>query len=404
LSGDSRRGRPPLPAPILGVPRPDFDGHGITNLMSSIGSVLGAPPSPYPPSPLLEPKPLAGCRRLVLMVIDGLGYAYLTTAGRRSRLHSHLKGRLTSVFPPTTAAAIPTFLTGYPPQQHGFTGWFTYFRELGTLLTTLPFRPRCSSASLSETGLNPLALSAAPPIFDRLQADSFVVSPAHIAHSDFNRAFSGRAEIRPFRTLEEFFASIRDALETTSPRCYVYAYWAELDRLAHEFGIDSRQVRAHFRELDRAFSRFVEQLEGSRTTLLLTADHGFVDTAPRLAIQLADHPSLAEMLALPLCGESRTVFCYLRPGRERRFEDYVTSHLGHACHLLRSERLLAAGFFGRGKAHPRLNERIGDYTLLMKGRHILKDWILGEKAYQQVGVHGGITRDELYVPLVRVDC
>ena len=42
-----------------------------------------------------------------------------------------------------------------------------------------------------------------------------------------------------------------------------------------------------------------------RTTLIVTADHGFVDSPADEAIDLAAHPGLRDTLLLPLCGEPR---------------------------------------------------------------------------------------------------
>jgi hypothetical protein len=47
-----------------------------------------------------------------------------------------------------------------------------------------------------------------------------------------------------------------------------------------------------------------------------------------------------------------------------------------------------------------LHERIGDYTLLMKDCAIIKDWLPGERHYAQIGVHGGLSSQEMYVPLI----
>jgi hypothetical protein len=35
----------------------------------------------------------------------------------------------------------------------------------------------------------------------------------------------------------------------------------------------------------------------------------------------------------------------------------------------------------------------------MKDRYVIKDWLPGEGRFVHVGVHGGLTREELYVPL-----
>ena len=43
---------------------------------------------------------------------------------------------------------------------------------------------------------------------------------------------------------------------------------------------------------------------------------------------------------------------------------------------------------------------LGDFTLLMRGRHTIKDWLPGERRYVHVGAHGGLSEEELFVPLV----
>ena len=54
--------------------------------------------------------------------------------------------------------------------------------------------------------------------------------------------------------------------------------------------------------------------------------------------------------------------------------------------------------FGLGPANPRLLERIGHYTLVMKDNYTIKDWIPGEQRHLTLGVHGGVSAAEMYVP------
>ncbi len=42
---------------------------------------------------------------------------------------------------------------------------------------------------------------------------------------------------------------------------------------------------------------------------------------------------------------------------------------------------------------------MGDFTLLAQGRFSIKDLVRGERSYMQIGVHGGTSDAELYVPL-----
>jgi hypothetical protein len=369
--------------------------------MSALLRAFGAPPpSLYAPVEMLGAAELDR-RTVVLFVIDGLGDEFLMRS-RAPALAGRRRGRLTSVFPSTTASAITTFLTGEAPQQHGLTGWHTYLKEVGSVVTLLPFVARHGGEPLSRAGIQAGPLFGHTAVFDRLNARSVIVAPERIIHSDFNVAHSGRAERRGYVTQAQLFGTLSAIVRAATERTYVYAYWPELDHLAHEHGIGSKAVRTHLAELDAAFARFLAHVRGADATIVVTADHGFVDVPPERNIELDMHPALAETLVLPLCGERRAPYCYVHPERRADFERYVRERLAHACELHESRALIEEGWFGLGPPHPRLHERVGHYTLLMKENWTLKDWLTGERRFVQAGVHGGTTADEMYVPLIVV--
>jgi predicted AlkP superfamily pyrophosphatase or phosphodiesterase len=384
----SEADRPENPAFTL----PDYRGGSLVNLMSSITCALGGS-SPYPPLAMLPPEALSGARHLVLLVVDGLGHQYLQS--RAGALRRHLRGQLTSVFPSTTASAIPTFLTGLAPQQHGLTGWNMYFREIGAIVAPLPFRVRTGRHALREAGVTPATLFGLTPLFDRLPLPCHVVSPKNIIHSDFNVALSGRAQRHGYDSLEEMAALIANLMRSAAPS-YVHAYWPQLDSLAHEHGIHSEEVATAFAALDAAFARLLDVAHDS--VVIVTADHGFIDVND--TIDLDEHPALRETLLLPLCGEPRMAYAYVRAGREASFEEYVQSRLADRVQLFRSADVLRQGWLGPGEPHPALRDRLGDFVLIPRGQAILRDWIMGEKRYRHIGVHGGLSTAEMVVPLV----
>ncbi|MFH0933846.1 MAG: alkaline phosphatase family protein, partial [Pseudomonadota bacterium] len=328
----------------------------------------------------------------------GLGHDYLIN--HDSVLRQHLHSPLTSVFPSTTASAIPTFLTGLAPQQHGLTGWHMYVREIGAIAAPLPFRLRTGRRSLHHAGVTPTTLFGVTPLYDRLPLPCHVVSPQHIIHSDFNVALSGQATRHGYDTLDDMFALITGLLRSDAPRSYVHAYWPQLDSLAHEYGIHSPQVAAAFAALDAGFAQLVNVARDSGSRVIVTADHGFIDTSAEQTIDLDDHPGLRATLLLPLCGESRMAYAYVRAGRETQFEDYVRVQLANRVLLFKSEDILQLGWLGPGEAHPALRNRIGDYVLIPLGHAILRDWLKGEERHTHIGVHGGLTAAEMIVPLV----
>ena len=385
------------PKDYLALTLPDYGGSGLVNLMSSIATALGGT-SPYPPLAALPPAALACARHVVLLVVDGLGHDYLL--GRDGALRWHLHGQLTSVFPSTTASAIPTFLTGLAPQQHGLTGWNMYFREIGAIAAPLPFRARTGHHLLSKAGVTPSELFGLAPLFDRLSLPCHVVSPQNIIHSDFNVALSGRAKRHGYKTLEEMFDQIAGLLRSDAPRSYVHAYWPQHDSLAHEYGVHSEPVAEAFDALDAAFGQLADVARARDSVVIVTADHGFIDTSADQTIDLDDHPKLRETLLLPLCGEPRASYAYVRSGREVAFEEYIHDQLADRVQLFRSEAVLSKGWLGPGVAHAALRDRLGDYVLLPRAHGILRDWLKGEERYTHIGVHGGLSAAEMIVPLV----
>ncbi|MGF1548048.1 MAG: alkaline phosphatase family protein [Thiotrichales bacterium] len=377
---------------------PDYEGGGIVNLMQSLISGCGGVPR-YPLAAGLSAAEVAAARHVAFWVIDGLGYDWLSAHLGQGCLASHRRAPLTSVYPSTTAAAITSFLTGAPPRRHGLVGWFTYLRELDNVFAVLPGRLRGGEVLESY---DPRRFTGLAPVFDQLAVPSYVIAPEHIAHSRFNQAYLGRAKLVTFRTLPELFARATQVLRTARERVFLYLYWPELDSIGHEFGMESREAWSHLRTLDTEFARWLEQISGSDTLVVVTADHGQVDTRAADHLALDDHPELAACLVQPFGGEPRAVYCHVHPERRERFLQYVDGQLGTYLDCRPASELVAAGWYGAGPSHPEISQRIGDYVLVMKDRYVLKDWLPGELRYRQVGVHGGTRAEEMWVPLIAV--
>ena len=381
---------------------PDYQSNSIANLMQSLAESRGGDVGLYPPLAGLDRQTLKAARNVVLFVIDGLGADYLSQHPH-SCLYQHLHAKITTVAPPTTAAAVSTFLTGLAPQQHALTGWFTYLRELGSVVTVLPYVLRAGGPSLGESNRHATALLNLPSFFDRLAVDSYSVMPDWMLSSEFNRMVTGRATPVAYRGYQHCFDEVARLCRLAS-KTYIYAYWAGFDALAHEHGVASQTVATHFHKLDQAFEKLLAELEGSDTALLVCADHGFIDSPAEHRLNLADHPLLKECLQVPLCGEPRLAYCYVRHNKRQPFEAYVQQNLSHAAELFASQALVEKNLFGLGDPHPELSARIGDYTLVMKDNYVITGRLPGDAPLQMVGYHGGLSHAEIYVPLVLAQC
>lgn len=379
---------------------PDYRGGSILNLVQSIAEACAAQGlPPYAPLAALPPARIAEARHVILLVADGLGVAMLDRHPAAPTLRGAQLATLTSVFPSTTASAIPSFMSGLAPAAHGLCGWHMHLEEVGRTLAILPLTPRDEPGSVGGADL-PQRLFDYPTLYQRLARPSYVLAPRGIAGSPFNTWHTRGATAIAYDGLDELGERIVDLVDSASEPSFIYAYYGEYDRLAHDHGCASAPARAEIERIDAAFGGLVERLAGRGALLMLTADHGFIDSPTEHLIDLDHHPHFGALLARPLCGERRVAYAWVDAGRQAEFVAYANENFAEAIDLQRSEDVLGAGLFGPPPYHPRLRSRLGDFTLLMRDDWTIKDWLPGEKRHAMIGVHGGLSAAEMQVPLI----
>jgi hypothetical protein len=205
-----------------------------------------------------------------------------------------------------------------------------------------------------------------------------------------------------FQTFDGFFKQVRSSIrKKNSKKRYIFAYLASFDSLCHKYGYDDKRTEEHFWKLDKQLERLSKYADKFNTAIIITADHGQVITKEKDEIILvADHPEFAECLAMPLCGEPRFAFCYVKPHKKEQFERYVKNNFSKFCEMHVSTELIEKKYFGLFENNPKLADRVGDYTLIMKDNYIIKDFVLGEEKRVFIGNHGGMSKEEMFVPLI----
>ena len=374
------------------------DGASLLALVATLERALGGN-SPYPPLPALQASHALSARCVVLLVVDGMGEARL--ARHDADLLRHRLVTLRSVFPSSTAPAITTLLTGRPPAMHGVPAWDFAIEPEERVLTFLPFQMRDGLPMPQRQGqtLQPADVLCCGPLAARLTDLDFVsVSPRQIVDSAVTQALTPGVQRVAFDDFGGLLAAIESAVAATTRRRFVYAYWGELDALSHAHGVDAEITRMHQRAVADGIRGLGRRLSGYGATLLVTADHGFVDT-PHVC-DLASHPQLRACLRKPLCGEPRAAFCYVHPEHRARFIDYVDTVLATRFECIEAQALATSGALGTAEVPAEILRRYGDFVLVGRDGSVLVDSGDGRPPFRQVGVHGGLLADELEVPLL----
>ena len=382
------------------LPRPDYDGGSIVNLMSSIIRARGGR-SPHRPLNGLPPARIRSYKKVVLLLLDGLGakqlHRFILAKKGRKFFAIHPWQKITTACPATTAAVVTTLATGSSPAEHAILGWHLHLPDLGMVGTLLPFVTRTDTPIATDT-FNLEKYLALPAPLATTRGRRVLISQGTIPASRTSMAQPWWTERHSFQNLDGLLRQLR-ACARSPGRAYAYAYWPDYDTICHGCGPDGRSSARHLAELDTFLARVRRALAGTNTLLLVTADHGHMQT--RTGIDLSAIPGFYDTLSILPSGDARMVQCFVRPSRVKDFLRLTrAAPLLGACACVRHSEVLRSGILGPGTPHPALANRLGDYVLFAAPGHaFLYPTALSRTKGIKRGNHGGLSDDELNVPL-----
>jgi len=365
----------------------------LINLMASIENCFGGK-SKYNELRLLKSKEIKS-KNVVLIIFDGMGYEFFRKYLMKSSLAPYLKGNITSVLPAGTTSAISTVYTGMLPIETGMVGWYTFLRGLGVISVGIPYQARFSKESLGEySDINDVY--SIKPLSNRIKRDSYTIMPKDLKKSSFNNSSTGKSTPLYYKSHSEMFKKILKKVRKSNKK-YIYAYSPYPDKFLHGHG-EGEKVLDEMKKIEKAFSKFLKKIKNTDTTIIVTADHGLKRVKKRLIKE--EHPELDDCLTMPICGESGLGYCYVKSGKEKKFEKIIKTKFKNYCDIFKSEDFVKKGYFGKAKEHGEFRNRIGDYVLVFKENHGNGSKLINSSTTKNIFSHGGMTKEEMLVPLI----
>ena len=350
----------------------------------------------------------------VVVLVDGLGLEML----RQRRGHTPTLRRwwapggggvksgedsgILTCRPSTTASALTMLGTSALPGTTGMVGYSVLRPGLGPVLPAATVPSPAQLLSLitwkGDDAPNPRAWQDVPTIFERVPTGSAVsIGPARFAGSGLTEAALRGASHLAADRMEDRPALAAGALRRGVP--LVYLYVGELDKTGHKHGWLSAQWLAQLERLDAAMADLVRRVPAG-TRIVLSADHGMVDTDADHRIDLTAHRELVRDV-VAVAGEPRLTHLHVADG-----DADLAGEVAHRYRRVLAERAAWVGTREQAAEHlgalgPRARGVVGDVVVAMAGTWVLVDpRVHSESAIAMPGVHGSFTPAETEVPLL----
>jgi hypothetical protein len=355
---------------------------------------------------------------VVLFFVDGFGWRYFEKFAERYPilryfLDNGVVSKLTAMFPSTTAAHVTCIHTGLPPGQSGVYEWFQYQPEVDRIIAPLLFSPAGDKARnrLVGSSLKPEDVFPLPTIYpslDQAGVKTYLFHSREIVKGAPMRLLSAGTQSLAYKTLPELLTSLRHVLEQREGRTYCLAYYDAIDSIGHDRGPGSDYVEAELDQFLTSLERlFVNRLRDSRILLILAADHGMVEVNPNTTVYLnVTMPDFRDCIVtnrkgelLTPAGSPRDFFLHVKPERLTELRERLSEHLQGKALVVETMALAAEGFFGPCVSE-RFLARVGNLVVLPFAGESVYYYERDRFENRYWGHHGGLTREEMEIPLM----
>jgi predicted AlkP superfamily pyrophosphatase or phosphodiesterase len=359
-------------APIV----PDYGGACLSNVVPVLLERPDHTPAWMPPAAL-------EADRVVLLVLDGLGWEQMQTRRQLMPTLSSMEGGpILSVLPTTTATALTSLTTGLAPGDHGVIGYRLHVH--GEVLNVLRWT---TAAGDARQTIPPQKLQSSLPFLGHRPP---VITRTEFARSGFTQAHLDGVRFTGYRMASSLLTEIARLTRSSEP--FVYAYYDGVDKVSHEYGLG-----AHYEAEVAAVDRLVgDVLEASApgTAVVVVSDHGQVEVGANvvpIASEVIAHVSLQS-------GEGRFRWLHARPGHGSALVEASLAAHGDTAWVRTRDQTVDEGWFGPHVSADALS-RLGDVALVAR-----EDVAFVEPTdtgpFDLIGRHGSATAAEIRIPLL----
>ena len=382
---------------------PEYNGKNFINIINSIKHNFGINDGITLENKKIK-KILLNKEKVVFILVDAFGWKFYKSVREDSKFFKEIRKRgieekITSQFPSTTTAHVTSVITGKDVSTHGFFEWFTYDSKINEVFTPFLFDYEGKEEILPKDNL-----------FKELKENglcSTIITPNYINNSYYSRELFKDGKVKGYDSVEEMFDILLQGIKKDKGKNFYYIYYPQIDSIGHEYGMSSYKAYFEINNFIKALDNFYNNVLDKGVNegiFILSADHGQMEIKDRIYLNELI-PNIDEYMLKDSKGKSivpvgynRDMFLYIK----KEFEIYVYELLKEKFKD-KGEIYLVKDLIDKGvfiNPSETFWSRMGNIVIIPYDGYGVWWFEKGKYEISLKGSHGGLTKDEMEIPLL----
>jgi hypothetical protein len=387
--------------------RPDY-ARALSTVFPTIYSLLGHPPDDRPNMAELLPAAVPRrVKRVFVLCVDSMGFKEMAYSPWFSEHYKAFGTWVSSVFPSITSCALSSLYQGLPPARHGILGHLVWKDFPGGVVDMLKMQVVGARSSLVQSGFQVNQWKREPGLLETplsAEVPGMNLMPFPIVRSGLSTYSYGNTRMVGFAQPVEGFTKASQILQDID-HGWVGLYLDMVDSLSHvithdapQFGITVRFIEDCVRWLASSLPADVAE----ETLFLMIADHG-QDVIQEMLTLDGEHGEWLRSHTRGLGFSGRVMHVYLNGAANgRAVKDGLTSLMGDRGRIY--DFADAAPLVGAAPDDAWARQTLGDQVAILHEGFCWENLEFGRPRgpydTRLLSQHGGMTWDEMFVPML----
>lgn len=335
-------------------------------------------------------------KKVVLILIDGLGYYKIQSLKNDSILKTNCITSLQTVNPSSTATVLTSLYTASYPEKHGILGWWSYSKLKKLNYYSLLLTDRLTDKSIKEYNINIEDLTKSTSIFNEYNVKTNILMHKNYFNSTYSMYFTNKNSDRTgFEDIKDAF---KKALISSKDYSFTHLYIDDVDSLSHYYGVNSDKVNTAIKEIEINLKKFIEKKDDD-VSIVIISDHGQIDMSEMIYLnKYQDYTKY--FYALP-SSDTRTLSFFVKNEFIDEFKTNFINEFNKDFELFSKKEINSLKLFGNETNNELIEDSLGEFVAIAKGDKFM---VCDEKTkidYSNIiGNHSGISKEELTIPLI----